>query len=92
MDFAWQPEQRRTYDRMVAFARDDLNADVSLHDRDGIFPRDKWQRCADQGVLALAVRRNIPPSSGVPTPTSCPRPWLWKGWATGAGTTVSSSR
>ena len=55
MDFAWQPEQRRTYDRMVAFARDELNADVSLHDRDGIFPREKWQRCADRGVLALAV-------------------------------------
>ena len=55
MDFSWQPEQRELYDRMVEFAQTSLNADVAEHDRDNVFPLDKWQRCADEGIHGLAL-------------------------------------
>ena len=55
MDFSWQPDQQELYERMVTFARQALNDDVAVDDREGRFPRDKWERCAEEGVLGLAL-------------------------------------
>ena len=55
MDFSWQPEQRELYDRMVEFAQRSLNADIADHDRENVFPLDKWHRCAEAGIQGLAL-------------------------------------
>ena len=55
MDFSWQPEQEQLYARMVTFARDALDDDVAADERESRFPRDKWDRCAQEGILGLAL-------------------------------------
>lgn len=55
MDFSWQPEQRRLHDDMVAFARREFNADVGADDRHGLFPIEKWRKCAAEGIQGLAL-------------------------------------
>ena len=54
MDFALTAEQRAVYDGMATFAAS-ISGDAVANDRDGVFDRTAWQRCADEGVLSLAL-------------------------------------
>jgi alkylation response protein AidB-like acyl-CoA dehydrogenase len=53
MDFSWTEEQRSLKQRIVDFARGELNIDVVQRDRDGVFSRALWQRCGTFGLLGL---------------------------------------
>jgi hypothetical protein len=55
MDFQWTEEQRALRDGVVEFARAELSGDVISRDRDGIFPREAWQKCAAFGIQGLVV-------------------------------------
>lgn len=53
MNFALTDTQVLQWESIVDFARRELNADVRDHDREGYFPREKWQKCAEMGLLGL---------------------------------------
>ena len=55
MDFAWSNEQLEMRQAVAAFADAELNADLAARDRDGIFRRDLWERCAEFGILGYAA-------------------------------------
>lgn len=57
MDFAFSDEQLAFRDRVAAFTREHLVDDVVARDRDSVFDRDLWQKCADFGLLSLAAGR-----------------------------------
>jgi alkylation response protein AidB-like acyl-CoA dehydrogenase len=59
VDFSWSPDQIELKKRMAEFARSELNEGVQEADHDGRFSREKWQRCADFGVLGLAMPKQI---------------------------------
>lgn len=53
MDFAWNKEQI-TYKRTaVHFAQRELSTGITDDDQQEVFPRERWQKCADFGVLGL---------------------------------------
>ncbi|MEO1575981.1 MAG: acyl-CoA dehydrogenase family protein, partial [Pseudomonadota bacterium] len=55
MDFAFTDEQLAFRDRVAAFTREHLIDDVVARDRDSVFNKDLWQKCADFGLLSLAA-------------------------------------
>lgn len=55
MDFSLSEEQRIIRDRIVQFARDELNEGVQERDRDHEFSHALWRKCGEMGLPALAV-------------------------------------
>jgi alkylation response protein AidB-like acyl-CoA dehydrogenase len=55
MDFAMTEEQQILRESIVRFARAELNADMIARDRDQLFSRDLWRKCADMGIPGLPV-------------------------------------
>ena len=55
MDFSWNSEQLEFKDTVIKFAQRELNDDVLERDRQGLLAREGWQKCADFGILGLAV-------------------------------------
>jgi alkylation response protein AidB-like acyl-CoA dehydrogenase len=55
MDFSWSAEQLALKRSVAEFAAATLNDGVVGDDRTATFPREKWNRCAEFGVLGLAV-------------------------------------
>jgi alkylation response protein AidB-like acyl-CoA dehydrogenase len=55
MDFSWTEEQLQYKRAIVAFAQQELNGDLIEHDRRGELLRANWQKCADFGLLGLAI-------------------------------------
>lgn len=55
MDFRWTDEQLQLRDSLIAFARRELNHDLSRRDHGAALPRNLWAKCAQFGVLGLAV-------------------------------------
>lgn len=55
VDFAWSEEQLALRSEVVRFAQQELNEDVVDRDREGLFSRELWQKCADFGILGLSV-------------------------------------
>ena len=56
MDFGWTEEQLNRRAEVVDFARRELGDDDLVgRDRDGLFSRDNWNKCAQFGVLGLSV-------------------------------------
>ena len=55
VDFDWTPEQKALYDQAVEFGQKRMNHDLARNDREEIFPRDKWQACAEMGIFGLPV-------------------------------------
>ncbi|MBK8021006.1 MAG: acyl-CoA dehydrogenase family protein [Chloroflexi bacterium] len=55
MDFGCTPAQQQLWDDVLQFARDQLCEDVIARDREGIFPRDAWQKGAAKGILGLYI-------------------------------------
>lgn len=50
MDFSFTAEQLAVKESTIRFAQRELNADVIGRDRDAIFSRDLWQKCAEFGI------------------------------------------
>jgi len=55
LDFAWTEEQAAFRKEVIRFARQELNDDLIRRDREEVFPRDLWQKCADFGIQGLPV-------------------------------------
>ena len=55
MDFSYSDEQRLLRDSITKFAQRELNDDVIGRDRDQIFSRDLWRKCASLGLMGLPV-------------------------------------
>lgn len=55
MDFAWSDEQLAYKKSVVKFAQNELNGDLAKRDRDCLFDRDLWLKCADFGLLGISV-------------------------------------
>jgi hypothetical protein len=55
MDFSWTQEQLDFKNAVIEFAQRTLNEGVIEHDRQGEFPRENWQKCAQFGLLGLAI-------------------------------------
>jgi alkylation response protein AidB-like acyl-CoA dehydrogenase len=53
MDFSITEEQKNLRDKIVRFARQELNEGVIARDNDQAFSRDLWRRCADVGIQGL---------------------------------------
>ncbi|MCC7124082.1 MAG: acyl-CoA dehydrogenase family protein [Acidobacteria bacterium] len=48
-------EHTKLYEAALAFAREALASDMITNDRDHVFDREAWRRCADFGVLGMPV-------------------------------------
>jgi alkylation response protein AidB-like acyl-CoA dehydrogenase len=55
MDFSWTEEQLKLRNAVIAFAKRELNADLIDRDRQGELARENWKKCAQMGILGLAV-------------------------------------
>ena len=55
MDFAYSDEQKLFRDNIVQFARRELNDDVIERDRNHVFSRELWRKCAGMGLMGLPV-------------------------------------
>ena len=55
MDFAWSEQQRELFDAVDRFAKEQLDYDVIENDRNGVFNRDAWNKCAAFGIHGLPV-------------------------------------
>lgn len=53
MDFSWTDEQNEFREQVAEFAKRELNKDLLQREREGLFPRQDWQKCADFGIQAL---------------------------------------
>ena len=57
MDFAWTKEQLEYKDKVIEFAKSNLDYPVLENDRDCVFSREAWEKCAEFGLLGLSVPR-----------------------------------
>ena len=55
MDFSWTEEQLNFKDAVVRFAQNELNEGLIERDRDSMLSRENWRKCADFGILGLAI-------------------------------------
>lgn len=55
MDFAWSKEQLAFKSAVIKFAQKELKDDLIERDRNSEVSRKNWQKCADFGILGLAV-------------------------------------
>lgn len=55
MTFELTEEQQKLQDGAIEFARAALGREMIDRDRDRVFDREGWQRCADFGVLGLPI-------------------------------------
>ncbi len=55
MDFSWSEEQLAFKEAVIKFAKNELNSGLIERDRQGEISLENWKKCADFGLLALAV-------------------------------------
>ena len=55
LDFSWTPQQLAYRAGVVRFAQRELNDDLVERDRDGLFSRENWRKCAAFGIQGLSV-------------------------------------
>jgi alkylation response protein AidB-like acyl-CoA dehydrogenase len=55
MDFAWSEEQLAFKDAVIKFAQKELNEGLVERDRCSEISRENWQKCANFGILSLAI-------------------------------------
>src|SRR5688572_20771586 len=55
MDFSLTQEQKLLRDSIVKFAQKELNHNLIERDREGVFSRDLWSKCAQIGMQGLPV-------------------------------------
>jgi alkylation response protein AidB-like acyl-CoA dehydrogenase len=54
MDFSWNKTQLALKEKVIQFAQT-LNDNLVERDKQGIFSRDQWQKCAEFGILKLRL-------------------------------------
>ena len=57
MDFSWPQEHEDYRNKVIAFAKEELQDDMIERDRSCTFSEEMWQKCADFGILALAATK-----------------------------------
>jgi len=55
MDFTWNEEQLAFKKAVIEFAQKEMNEEMIERDKQGIFSRDLWKKCARFGILGLPV-------------------------------------
>jgi hypothetical protein len=55
MDFSWTEEQLTYKNAAIKFAQKELNEEVIERDRRSEMSRENWQKCAQFGILGLAI-------------------------------------
>lgn len=55
MDFSWSEEQTAFKEAVIKFARKELNEGLIDRDRAGEISLENWKKCADFGILGLAI-------------------------------------
>ncbi len=55
MDFALTEEQQQLYKTIVTFARDVVEPEAGLRDREGRFDRDVWRACGEVGLTGMCI-------------------------------------
>lgn len=55
MNFAWNETQTTLYEKILSFARAQLNGSTRERDRQHVFGREQWKLCGDFGLLGLSV-------------------------------------
>lgn len=55
MDFGLNDEPRSLYDAIVAFARDVVEPEAGMRDREVRFDRGKWGACAELGLMGPPI-------------------------------------
>ena len=71
MDFAWNDEQQALRKEVIRFAKEQLNDDLMRRDREEIFSRELWQKCADFGILGIPVPAEYGGGGGDTLTTVC---------------------
>ena len=59
MDFSWTEEQLDFKNAVIRFAQNELNSGLIERDREGVLSRENWQKCADFGILGLAIPEEL---------------------------------
>ena len=59
MDFSFTPEQLALRDEIAKFARQELNAELPSRDREEVFSRENWLKCARFGIHGLPFPRKL---------------------------------
>jgi alkylation response protein AidB-like acyl-CoA dehydrogenase len=60
MNFFWTDEQQKLKADVIRFAQAELNDNVAERDKQSLFSRENWQKCAEFGIQGLFV----PPAYG----------------------------
>ncbi|HEY0674390.1 MAG TPA: acyl-CoA dehydrogenase family protein [Longimicrobiales bacterium] len=55
MNFEWSEDQLAFRDSVLEFARHSLNEDIIGREKEGVFSRELWQRCAEFGIQGLPL-------------------------------------
>jgi len=55
MDFSWTEEQLKYKRAVIEYARRNLQGGLIERDRDGVFSREWWNKCADFGIQGLSM-------------------------------------
>lgn len=55
MDFSWTDEQLKYKQAVIEFAQKELNKGLMEHEHQGELPRENWKKCAQFGILGLAI-------------------------------------
>jgi hypothetical protein len=55
MDFSWTEEQLKYKQAVIEFAQKELNSGLIDRDRQGELAREGWKKCAQFGILSLAI-------------------------------------
>lgn len=55
MDFSWSGTQQTLYEAAVEFAQRELNTDLRSRDKQSVFSRDNWKKCANFGIQGLPI-------------------------------------
>lgn len=55
MDFSWTEEQINFKNAVIGFAQKELNKGLIDRDRQGELARENWKKCAQMGILGLAI-------------------------------------
>jgi len=53
MDFSWSDRQIAFKNKVAQFAEQELSPNFQQRERDAVFPRDLWRKCAEFGILGL---------------------------------------
>ena len=59
MDFSWPQEYEDYRDKVIAFAKEELQDDVIRRDKMSEFSDALWKKCADFGIMGLASVKGL---------------------------------